>query len=456
MNTLWKGLKSYLQVIFSLDARSLGILRIGLGLISIYNLALFYPSIELFFGPLGVLPAWEHKPLAAFSIHAISDNTTFIHLIFLVHLLFSAMLCAGYKTRLATIACWFLTVSLFNRAPQISFGGDEVMRALLLWGMFLPLGRRFSVDQVNNAGKPPLGDRVVSWAGAALIIQIIIIYLVNGFGKNDPAWNTDFTALYYFFNDTVAKAPAKFLLNFPDMLMVLTGLALYLERFATLLLLLPNVAVFRTAAIVLFVVFHLCIDVTMKVGWFSWIMIIYWLGLIPSECWRGKIAARAESEPHSNPAVNLLCGGLLGVIAISNFFYMQNAQLKTLWRDSRVFKIIHYAAIDQDLLKFMPVGRARRTFTVKPVFESPEMIDDQTLKKYTFNRTPYFRTGRILHWRGSHDERLRRYDYLKKYLIDHWNKEFPNGPRVIDVTITVKTKEIPPCGNPEKTSTENL
>ncbi len=446
MNTLRKDFKTYLTAIFALDARSLGILRIGLGLISIYNLALFYPNIELFFGPLGVFPAWEHKPLATFSIHALNDSRAFIHLIFFIHLFFSAMLCVGYKTRLATVVCWLLTVSLFHRAVQISFGGDEVLRALLMWGMFLPLGQRFSVDQMINK-KPLAGDRVVSWAGAALIIQIIIIYLVNGFGKTDPAWDTHFTALYYFFNDNVAKAPAKFLLNFPGILMVLTCLALYLERFATLLLLFPNVAVFRTTAIVLFVVFHVCIDATMKVGWFSWVMIVYWLGLIPSECWKVRTAALAENTQYSNRVVNFLCGGLLATVVVSNFFYMQNAELKTWWENSTTFKVIHYAAIDQDLLKFMPVSRVRRTYTVKPVFDNSEKIDAETLKKYIFKRTPYFRVGRIIHWRGSPAERLRRYDYLKKYMLHHWTNRFPEGPRITDVLITVETKEILPQSN---------
>lgn len=449
INIFWENLKSYLQTIFALDARSLGLLRIGLGLTSIYNLVIFIPKIEFFFGPLGVLPAWEHNPLTTFSIHALTDNNIFVYSIFFIHLIFSAMLCVGYKTRLATIFCWLLTVSLFNRAPQIGFGGDEVLRALLLWGMFLPLGQRFSVDQIKS-NKPLLDDRVVSWAGAALIIQIIIIYLVNGFGKNEPVWDTDLTALYYIFNDTVAKAPAKFLLNFPDILITLTCLALYLERYATLLLLLPSVTVFRTTAIVLFVIFHLCIDVTMKVGWFSWIMIIYWLALIPGGCWNRKAAVHAESKPCTNRAINFLCGSLLGVVVISNFFYMQNAELKGSWRNSPVFKIIHYAAIDQDLLKFTAASRVRKTYTVMPVFDSSVMIDAQTLKRYTFNRAPYFRTGRIIHWRGSHDEKLRRYDYLKRYMVFYWNDQFPEGPRVTDATITVTTEQILPFVNQRK------
>lgn len=455
MNALRMGFRSYLKIIFAVDARSLGLLRIGLGLVSIYNLVLFYPNIELFFGPLGVFPVWELNPLTTFSIHTLNDSRAFIDLIFLIHLIFSVMLCVGYKTRLATISCWLLTVSLFNRAPQISFGGDEILRALLLWGIFLPLGQRFSIDAIKNK-KPIMGDRVVSLAGAALIIQIIIVYLVNGFGKNDLAWATDFTALYYFFNDTVAKAPAKLLLEFPEMLMLLTCLTLYLERFASLLLLLPNVLVFRTAAIILFLIFHLCIDVTLKVGWFSWIMIIYWLALIPSECWKGKPADRTENKQNSNRATNVLCGVLLGMTVISNFFYMQNAELKALWKNSIFFKTLHYAAIDQDLLKFMPVGRVRRTYTVNPVFESSQKIDTQTLKKYTFNRTPYFRVGRIIHWRGSAAERLRRYDYLKRYMLHYWSNQFPDGPRINDVVITVTSKKILPNGNHRLLSVESF
>ena len=52
----------------------------------------------------------------------------------------------GYRARLATIACWFLVMSIHNRNPMILSAGDILLRLLLFWAMFLPLGARYSVD----------------------------------------------------------------------------------------------------------------------------------------------------------------------------------------------------------------------------------------------------------------------------------------------------------------------
>lgn len=250
-------------------------------------------------------------------------------------------------------------------------------------------------------------------------------------------------------NNNVGKPLALALLNHPDLLIHLTCLTLILERFATLLLFLPNAAVFRSAAIILFIVFHLCIDLTLQVGWFSWIMIIYWLSLVPSEFWKRKTAG--QNKPQASIKLNafstIIISILFGVICISNFFYMQNPEIKALWKKSIFYKAVHYLAIDQDFLKFAPANTFYRDIKITPIFDSSSNADKETYKKYKFERTPYFRTGRILHWRGSREDMTRHYDYLKKYLKDYWNNQFPQGPRVVDVKITVKTEKILPYKN---------
>ena len=62
----------------------------------------------------------------------------------IVACLFAAMLMVGYRTRLATITTWILHLAVIERLPSITGGGDNLMRYLLLWSMFVPLGACWS------------------------------------------------------------------------------------------------------------------------------------------------------------------------------------------------------------------------------------------------------------------------------------------------------------------------
>ena len=69
------------------------------------------------------------------------------------------MLVLGWKTRFATIASWVLLLSLQNRNTMILSGEDNLALLLLFWGMFLPLGARYSVDSALDSNAAPPRDR---------------------------------------------------------------------------------------------------------------------------------------------------------------------------------------------------------------------------------------------------------------------------------------------------------
>ena len=66
------------------------------------------------------------------------NSLTFAALLFLVAAAGAGALLLSYRTRLATLLSWVLLVSVQNRNPLLGQGGDDLLRMLLFWGLFLP------------------------------------------------------------------------------------------------------------------------------------------------------------------------------------------------------------------------------------------------------------------------------------------------------------------------------
>src|SRR5262245_64238108 len=85
-------------------------------------------------------------------------------------------LLVGHRTRLATIASWLLFTSLNTRNPMVVLGADVLLRVVLFWAMFLPLGARYSVDRAWLGATKDSRPRVLSAATVAYLLQIVLVY----------------------------------------------------------------------------------------------------------------------------------------------------------------------------------------------------------------------------------------------------------------------------------------
>ena len=74
-----------------------------------------------------------------------------------------------------------LLVSLMLRNPLVLHNGDSLMSATLFWGMFLPWGERYSLDEKSTA--KDRNDTVFSLATFAMLIQLALLYGMAGVVK---------------------------------------------------------------------------------------------------------------------------------------------------------------------------------------------------------------------------------------------------------------------------------
>ncbi len=200
-----KKFTATLDNIFSLDLRSLAVFRIGLALVVLFDLTVRFQQIKAHYSDLGVLP--RSALIAEFlhpwywSIHLISGEPAIQALLFTIAILFSLLLLIGYRTRIAIIAVWAMTISLHNRNPALLFAGDDALRAILFWAMFLPLGASYSLDSALNSSTKPLPERTLSFATGALMVQLAFIYMFSAaFKHQSPIWSSQGNSVYYALN----------------------------------------------------------------------------------------------------------------------------------------------------------------------------------------------------------------------------------------------------------------
>lgn len=292
-NLKWGWLNS-LSKRYGLDIRSLALLRMGLGLVILADLFLRFPDLSSHYSDQGVLPRTaliESLDPWYWSIHLISGQSFVQGLLFLAGAIFALAMLVGYRTRLATIASWALMVSLHHRNPALLFAADSVLRTVLFWAMFLPLGAAYSVDIALNPRADSVPKRIFSGAVIAFTIQQCFIYIMSAvFKSTSDIWFPDLTAVYYTLNfDQYVTPLGAWLLNLPlVVLQFFTLVTLILEWVGPLFLFMPvKTNFFRTATVITFILLHVGFGLTLNLGIFPFLSIVSWLAFIPSSVWEG-------------------------------------------------------------------------------------------------------------------------------------------------------------------------
>jgi hypothetical protein len=284
--------KSILINIFTLDLRSLAIMRIAMALLILLDLSIRFTDIKVFYSDQGVMPLsilFSHSwnPFN-FSIHTASGLWQIQAIIFLINTVFALMLLVGYKTRLTGFLCWLLMLSLHNRNPLILQGGDDLFRMILFWGIFLPWGKIYSIDAFRKPHPENFG--VFNFATVGYLLQLLSVYFFAALLKTSPEWRSEGTAIYYALSlDQLVFPLGKLIYPFPNLLKFLTLSVWYLELLAPVLFLIPfKNSFFKKAGILLIASLHLGISLSLFVGLFFLIGWATLLGAMPTD-WAQKI-----------------------------------------------------------------------------------------------------------------------------------------------------------------------
>lgn len=258
----------------------MGLMRIGIGGILLLDIFIRLSDLSAHYTDQGTLPlSVLHQHLWNdwfISFHNISSSKGFLVTLFLIQALAAFSLLIGYRTRLATFISWILLLSVHNRNPMILQGGDDLLRMILFWCMFIPWGTFYSIENRS-------ADIRFFGAGSfGLIAQISAVYFFSAMLKSSGEWRSESTALYYALSlDQMVLPLGKLIYPYEGLLKVLTWIVFRVELYVPFLLLIPiENTRFRNIAAVIFIFFHLGIGLTLFVGLFFLIGIVSSIGLL--------------------------------------------------------------------------------------------------------------------------------------------------------------------------------
>jgi hypothetical protein len=198
------------QAYFVADLRSLALGRMGLASVLLANLVMRALVLRDFYSNEGLLPnhtlLWRPEQLPVFSLLFVASTPAMATVMFVLCGLSFLALLVGYRTRTAQVVSYLAVVSL--NARSFFNGGDIVLCELALWSLFLPVGRRWSVDAAiearRRADRPSVEpSQIATPAMAVLLGQLFFIYFFNALHKNGVTWRDGSAVHYVLHQDTI-------------------------------------------------------------------------------------------------------------------------------------------------------------------------------------------------------------------------------------------------------------
>ncbi len=228
---------------FGFDLRSLAVMRIGLGGVLAADLLQRSIALKAHYTDEGVLPRALMQGLAnpGIGLYRLFGGVGPVIALACVSLLAALALTVGFHTRVACIASWVLLVSLQNRNPFVYHSGDDLLRLALFWGMFLPLGARFSLDAGRDPAPPSgRGNQIISVGTLGLFWQLVCLYLFLFDHKMmGTSWRNG-TAVYDALSvEQYRTSFGSALLGFPTLLPLFTHAILVQQALTVVLLVSP-------------------------------------------------------------------------------------------------------------------------------------------------------------------------------------------------------------------------
>ena len=266
----------------AIDRRALAAFRVALGALVIADLALRSRDLVAFYTDAGVLPRSAlFADYGRISLHAVSGAAWAQGLLFLLAGAVALALVVGYRTRTATAVTWVLLVSLHMRNPMVLNAGDTLLRMLLFWAVFLPLGDRWAVDARKSDGA---GTPARSIATTALLLQVVLMYATNAVHKTrSDAWTGGEAVAYVFQADHLTVLLGDVLAGYPALLEAFTYLWMGMILASPLLLVVTGLR--RAALASAFVGMHLGMLATLRIDLFPLIAVAGLLPFYPPVVW---------------------------------------------------------------------------------------------------------------------------------------------------------------------------
>src|SRR3954470_4481573 len=252
----------------------LGLVRVAFGLLVLAWAASLAPDLLTFLAPHGLLPKTPHTDAPALWSLLRPFNSTAAVIVCYVALVAGAVsLIAGFQARLAALVIFVVLTSFERRNVYVTNSGDELIRIIALILVLAP----------SAAGEGILGFvRRSPWALRLLQVQVSVLYLSAVWAKvRGVTWNDGTATSYALRLHDMARFQVPHALSQSELfanLMTYGTLAVELS----IGVLVWNRRL-RPYVLLVGVGLHLSIELTMRIGFFSWAVLVAYLAFVPPE-----------------------------------------------------------------------------------------------------------------------------------------------------------------------------
>jgi hypothetical protein len=288
---------------------SASVFRIAVGALAAWNAFTLVMNTERYFSDAGAYPwdlAREDKSWGAFAWAP--HDIDHAYAVLVAYVIVALLLMFGVLSRVSCVALWYLQLSVAHRNTLIASDADMVFGILLFISIFLPLGRRWSVDAWIAGRLAELKwwptrfgreqRRLPSiWSARLLQLQIALIYGVTACAKLQEAVWQEGRALRGFLAMPSYATWPMWHDHWPFMKPLTWGTLAFECAFVLLIWFRP----LRPWLLVAGVAFHAGIDVLMQIPMFSWTMICAYIMFVPDETterWMNALERRIRGRSH--------------------------------------------------------------------------------------------------------------------------------------------------------------
>ena len=272
------------------ETSTLALFRIAVGIVVLgWTLALA-PSLYAFYSRDGILPGYpDYEGTFAWGLLEWFPSNGAITLFYFALLMASICMLVGFGTRVATLIVFVCMVSFAHRNPWVLNSGDLLVQLLVFYLLLAQAGAALSIDRWLKP-RAPFWEfpRRAIWPLRLVQVQVTIVYIAAVWDKlRGATWNDGTAVSYALRIGDLERLPVP---GFVTDSLVLANLMTFgtLAIEFSLAILVWN-RVLRPWVLLLGVTLHLGIDYGVRVGFFSWGILVAYVAFIPPDAARSFI-----------------------------------------------------------------------------------------------------------------------------------------------------------------------
>jgi hypothetical protein len=178
-----------------------GLVRLLIGLVALFWYVSFYPDLQFFFGPVGIIDPqtveqWRGS-VPVFSIFDWPQSEASLWFAYWIGFAVLVLFTAGLFSRVTSVAAFVVVISLIHRGPMLARPMEDVLAMVMLYLCIGPSGGAFSLDRLwrNRSASAGEGQTLPPPSTSANIglrliqVHLALIHFAMAIGQlRDDSW----------------------------------------------------------------------------------------------------------------------------------------------------------------------------------------------------------------------------------------------------------------------------